>query len=210
MHIVSCHILDVYIDQTPNAKDSTKPAVYWLASILTKLWPRLFPCGQPWSPVTVKVTVMGQNKSKEGGEVQFIEETALAMGIQGDFIASKMELYLEYAAEDKLLNFEEFRELYKELSSDVVEDAYLEDYVKALFRAFDVDDDGVLSFKEWRLGYLLLLMLDKEGGGTGIKEEDWAKGMEAVYRIYDVDGDKKITKKEMEYITKVQHTSIKS
>ena len=161
-------------------------------------------------PALVTVTVMGQNKSKEGGEVQFIEETALAMGIQGDFIASKMELYLEYAAEDKLLNYEEFRELYKELSSDVVEDAYLEDYVKALFRAFDVDDDGVLSFKEWRLGYLLLLMLDKEGGGTGIKEEDWSKGMEAVYRIYDVDGDKKITKKEMEYITKVQNTSIKS
>ena len=46
-------------------------------------------------------------------------------------------------------------------------------------------------------------MLDKEGGGYGIKEEDWSKGMEAVYRIYDVDGDKMITKDEVEYITKV-------
>ena len=27
--------------------------------------------------------------------------------------------------------------------------------------------------------------------------------MEVVYRIYDVDGDKKITKDEVEYITKV-------
>ena len=125
------------------------------------------------------------------------------MGIKGDFIASKMELYMEYAAEDRLLNLEEFQELYKELSCDVIEDSYLDDYVKALFRAFDADDDGVLTFKEWRLGYLLLLMLDKEGGGCGMKEEDWSKGMEAVYRIYDVDGDKKITKDEVEYITKV-------
>ena len=146
---------------------------------------------------------MGQNKSKADGEVQFIQETALAMGIQGDFIASKMELYMEYAAEDRLLNLEEFQELYKELSCDVIEDSYVDDYVKALFRAFDADDDGVLTFKEWRLGYLLLLMLDKEGGGYGIKEEDWSKGMEAVYRIYDVDGDKMITKDEVEYITKV-------
>ena len=77
------------------------------------------------------------------------------------------ELYYEYAAEDKLLNFQEFSELYKvkcgtvwcisfvamdllwielapslfnfnhlqkELSSDVFEDAYLDDYVKAIFR----------------------------------------------------------------------------
>ena len=156
------------------------------------------------------VTAMGQNKSKTGGEVEFIQETALAMGLKGDFIDSKVELYREYAAEDKLLNLEEFQEMYKELSCDVIEDAYLDDYVKALFRAFDADEDGVLTFKEWRLGYLLILLLDKEGGGKGAKEEDWAKGMEAVYRIYDVDGDKKITKKEMEYITKVQNTSIKS
>ena len=147
---------------------------------------------------------MGQSKSKNEGEVEFIRETALAMGLQGDFIASKMELYSEYAAEDKLLSYEEFLELYKELSSDVIEDAYLDDYVKALFRAFDANDDGQLSFKEWRLGYLLLLMLDKEGGGKAIKKEDWMKGMEAVYRIYDVDDDKKITKKDIEYITKVK------
>ena len=64
------------------------------------------------------------------------------------------ELYNEYAAEDKLLNFQEFYELYKverskievkqtlhlfksctkELSSDVFEDEYLDDYVKAIFR----------------------------------------------------------------------------
>merc|ERR1712013_153675 len=125
------------------------------------------------------------------------------MGIQGDFINSKMNLYMEYAAEDRLLNLEEFQELYKELTCDVIEDAFLEDYVNALFRAFDADNDGVLTFKEWRLGYLLLLMLDKEGGGKGAKEVDWVRGMEALYRIYDVDGDKKITKDEVEYITKV-------
>ena len=146
---------------------------------------------------------MGQNKSKEDREVQFVKETALAMGMQGDFIATKMELYVEYAAEDRLLNLEEFHEMYKELTCDVIEDAFLDDYVNALFRAFDADNDGVLTFKEWRLGYLLLLMLDKEGGGKGAKEEDWVKGMEAVYRIYDVDGDKRITKNEVEYITKV-------
>ena len=146
---------------------------------------------------------MGQRESKEDKEVEFVKETALAMGIQGDFINSKMTLYMEYAAEDRLLNLEEFQELYKELTCDVIEDAFLEDYVNALFRAFDADNDGVLTFKEWRLGYLLLLMLDKEGGGKGAKEEDWVRGMEALYRIYDVDGDKKITKDEVEYITKV-------
>ena len=30
--------------------------------------------------------------------------------------------------------------------------------------------------------YLLLLLLDREGGGLKVKEEDWTKGMEAVYR----------------------------
>ena len=146
---------------------------------------------------------MGQNKSKHDKEIEFIEETATTMGIHGDIIASKLNIFMEYAAEDKLLNFEEFQELYKELTSDDVKDAYLEDYVKALFRAFDADADGVLTFKEWRLGYLLLLLLDREGGGQGAKEEDWSKSMEAVYRIYDVDGDKRITKSEVEYITKV-------
>lgn len=146
---------------------------------------------------------MGQIKSRQDQEVEFVKETALAMGIQGDFIASKLDLYMEYAAEDKLLNLEEFQELYKELTCDVIEDAFLDDYVTALFRAFDADNDGVLTFKEWRLGYLLLLILDKEGGGNGARKEDWVKGMEAVYRIYDVDGDKKITKDEVEYITKV-------
>ena len=110
---------------------------------------------------------------------------------------------MEYAKEDKLLNLKEFQGLYKELTCSAVEDEYVEDYVKALFRAFDADEDGVLTFKEWRLGYLLLLMLDKEGGGSGVKEEDWALGMEAVYRIYDVDGDKMITNQDVEYITKV-------
>ena len=151
--------------------------------------------------------VMGQGKSKTDGEVDFIQETALAMGLQGDFISSKLDLYTEYAAEDKLLNLKEFQEMYKELTCDVIEDVYLDDYVKALFRAFDADEDGVLTFKEWRLGYLLLLLLDKEGGGMKAKEEDWAKGMEALYRIYDVDGDKKITKTEVEYITKVVLTN---
>ena len=123
------------------------------------------------------------------------------MGLQGDFITSKLDLYMEYAKEDKLLNLKEFQGLYKELTCSAVEDEYVEDYVKALFRAFDADEDGVLTFKEWRLGYLLLLMLDKEGGGSGVKEEDWALGMEAVYRIYDVDGDKMITNQDVEYIT---------
>ena len=30
--------------------------------------------------------------------------------------------------------------------------------------------------------YLLLLLLDREGGGLKVKEEDWTKGMGAVYR----------------------------
>lgn len=123
------------------------------------------------------------------------------------------ELYNEYAAEDKLLSFQEFNELYKELSSDVFEDAYLEDYVKAVFRAFDGDEDGQLTFKEWRMGYLFLLLLDKEGGGPRTDPADWTKGMEAIYRccfpftiffrVYDVDGDKMLTRAEVEHITKV-------
>ena len=72
---------------------------------------------------------MGQIKSRQDQEVEFVKETALAMGIQGDFIASKLDLYMEYAAEDRLLNLKEFQELYKELTCDVIEDAFLDDYV---------------------------------------------------------------------------------
>jgi len=146
---------------------------------------------------------MGGKVAKHDKEVEFIQETATSLGLSSDFLESKAELYNEYAAEDKLLNFQEFSELYKELSSDVFEDAYLDDYVKAIFRAFDADQDGQLTFKEWRLGYLLLLLLDREGGGLKVKEEDWTKGMEAVYRLFDADGDGVASKSEVEHITKV-------
>ena len=167
---------------------------------------------------------MGSRASKHDKELDFIQETAVSLGLSPDFLESKVasklfrclhqaELYNEYAAEDKLLSFQEFNELYKELSSDVFEDAYLEDYVKAVFRAFDSDEDGQLTFKEWRMGYLFLLLLDKEGGGPRTDPADWTKGMEAIYRccspfnislrVYDVDGDKMLTRAEVEHITKV-------
>ena len=63
------------------------------------------------------------------------------------------------------------------------------------------------------MGYLFLLLLDKEGGGPRTDPADWTKGMEAIYRccspfnislrVYDVDGDKMLTRAEVEHITKV-------
>jgi Ca2+-binding EF-hand superfamily protein len=146
---------------------------------------------------------MGGRASKHDKELEFIQETATGLGLSNDFLQSKAELYDQYAAEDKLLNFGEFSELYTELSCDVYEDEYLDDYVKAIFRAFDSDQDGQLTFKEWRLGYLFLLTLDKEGGGPGSSQADWGRGMEAIYRVYDMDGDGVLSREELQHITKV-------
>ena len=40
----------------------------------------------------------------------------------------------------------------------------------------------LINFHKTVHRYLLLLLLDREGGGLKVKEEDWTKGMEAVYR----------------------------
>ena len=78
---------------------------------------------------------MGSKSSKHDKELEFIQATAIKLGLSNDFLESKAELYAEYAAEDKLLSLSEFTELYKELSHEVFEDQYLEDYVKAIFRS---------------------------------------------------------------------------
>ena len=44
------------------------------------------------------------------------------------------------------------------------------------------------------LRYLLLLLLDREGGGLKVKEEEWTKGMEAVYRFLFIFKKNKQTK----------------
>ena len=37
----------------------------------------------------------------------------------------------------------------------------------------------------------------REGGGLGSSPENWTAGMEAIYRVYDVDGDRTLTKEEV-------------
>ena len=48
--------------------------------------------------------------------------------------------------------------LYRDISGRQ-EDAFLNNYVESVFRAFDADRDAQLTFREWQVGFYLLLLL---------------------------------------------------
>lgn len=110
----------------------------------------------------------------------------------------KKEVYLDHLSGDPTLKFQEFKCLYRDLSSGKKDDDFLEEYVEAIFRAFDANKDDQLSFREWQVGFYLLLLLPKEGDEMmEVNKEDFLLAMEIIFRLYDQDGNSVVTKREV-------------
>ena len=76
---------------------------------------------------------MGNDQSKDP-EQEFIKAQAQKCGLTDEYLVDKGEVYAKHAAEDKMLDLAEFRQLFKDLSHDVFDDKYLDEYCDGLFR----------------------------------------------------------------------------
>merc|ERR1711962_1922212 len=130
-----------------------------------------------------RVQVATDKKRVPVVEEEFVQRMAYKCGVTGEELEKKKETYLDRMAKDPTLGFEEFKALYRDLCSSHASDSFLQQYVEAVFRAFDANKDSELTFKEWRVGFYLLLLLP-----------------EIIFRLYDEDEDSIVTKKEMEQI----------
>jgi len=132
---------------------------------------------------------------KEIQEEVFVQKIAYKCGVSKDQLEAKKETYIKHAETNPSLGYEEFKALYRDLS--VEEDkSFMAEYVDAIFRAFDANKDSVLTFKEWQVGFYLLLLFPKNES-AGIGKEDANLALEIIYRLYDQDGDNKITQEEI-------------
>jgi len=147
-----------------------------------------------------RVQVATDKKRVPVVEEEFVQRMAYKCGVTGEELEKKKETYLDRMAKDPTLGFEEFKALYRDLCSSHASDSFLQQYVDAVFRAFDANKDSELTFKEWRVGFYLLLLLPEERGTVSISEEDFLHAMEIIFRLYDEDEDSIVTKKEMEQI----------
>jgi len=136
-------------------------------------------------------------KDKKQVEVEevFVQKIAYKCGVTKDQLEAKKETYLQHAETDPSLGFEEFKALYRDLSMEE-DKTFMTEYVEAIFRAFDANKDSVLTFKEWQIGFYLLLLFPKDES-VKIGKEDANLALEIIYRLYDQDGDNRISEKEI-------------
>merc|ERR1711962_640025 len=130
-------------------------------------------------------------------EEVFVQRIAYRCGVSDEELDRKKKAYLDHLKEDPTLGFSEFKSLYKELDAGKKDDDFLDHYVHAIFRAFDADKDDRLSFKEWQVGFYLLILLPKDQDMSEVNREDFLLAMEVIFRLYDEDGNAKVTKKEV-------------
>ena len=97
---------------------------------------------------------------KEAVEEIFVQKIAYKCGVTEEELDTKREKFQQHAGSDPTLGFEEFKSLYRDISGRQ-EDAFLNSYVESVFRAFDANKDAQLTFREWQVGFYLLLLLPK-------------------------------------------------
>ena len=98
----------------------------------------------------------GKQQKVEVEEV-FVQKIAYKCGVTDKELENKREKF-QQAGSDPTLGFEEFKSLYKDISGRQ-EDEFLNTYVESVFRAFDANKDAQLTFREWQVGFYLLLLL---------------------------------------------------
>merc|ERR1712212_964720 len=134
-------------------------------------------------------------------EEVFVQKMAYKCGVTDEELNEKKETYLQHADEDPTLKFEEFKVLYRDLSGRESDDEFMNAYVEAIFRAFDADHDDLLTFREWQVGFYLLLLIPQDNQATSVSQEDFLLAMEIIFRLYDEDGDNVVTNKEIQKIS---------
>jgi len=130
-------------------------------------------------------------------EEVFVQRIAYRCGVSDEELERKKKVYLDHLKQDPTLGFSEFKCLYHDLDTGKKDDDFLDQYVHAIFRAFDADKDDRLSFKEWQVGFYLLILLPKDQDMSEVNRDDFLLAMEIIFRLYDEDGNSKVTKKEV-------------
>lgn len=134
-------------------------------------------------------------------EEVFVQRIAYRCGVTEEELEKKKVAYLDHLSTDPTLSFKEFKCLYADLSSGLTSDDFLQEYVEALFHAFDADQDSQLTFQEWQVGFYLLLLLPKGPGYSSVSTEDFLLAMEILFRLYDQDSNTLVTEKEVARLT---------
>merc|ERR1712087_927988 len=141
-------------------------------------------------------------KKKVAVEEIFVQKIAYKCGLTDEELDTKREKFQQHAGSDPTLGFEEFKSLYRDISGRQ-EDAFLNNYVESVFRAFDADRDAQLTFREWQVGFYLLLLLPTDQSAVNVGKEDFLLALEIIFRLYDGDGNGVVTEKEIEQISRI-------
>jgi len=136
-------------------------------------------------------------------EEVFVKKIAYKCGVTEEELEKKKETYLDHLQEDPTLGFQEFKCLYRDLISNQDCDEFLQKYVESIFRAFDANKDDQLTFREWQVGFYLLLLLPKDESLANVNTEDFLIAMEIIFRLYDEDGNARVTRTEVEQIKRL-------
>merc|ERR1712113_117294 len=115
---------------------------------------------------------------------------------------TKKKKFQQHAGSDPTLGFEEFKSLYRDISGRQ-EDQFLNTYVESIFRAFDANKDAQLTFREWQVGFYLLLLLPAGTPAANVSKEDFLLALEIIFRLYDGDGDGVVTDREIRQISRI-------
>merc|ERR1712045_74437 len=139
---------------------------------------------------------------KEAVEEIFVQKIAYKCGVTEEELDTKREKFQQHAGSDPTLGFEEFKSLYRDISGRQ-EDAFLNNYVESVFRAFDANKDAQLTFREWQVGFYLLLLLPTDQSAVSVGKEDFLLALEIIFRLYDGDGNGVVTEKEIKQISRI-------
>jgi len=141
-------------------------------------------------------------KKKVAVEEIFVQKIAYKCGVTEEELDTKREKFKEHAGSDPTLGFEEFKSLYRDISGRQ-EDAFLNNYVESVFRAFDANKDAQLTFREWQVGFYLLLLLPTDQAAVNVGKEDFLLALEIIFRLYDEDANGVVTEKEIKQISRI-------
>jgi len=141
-------------------------------------------------------------KKKVAVEEIFVQKIAYKCGVTEEELDTKREKFKQHAGSDPTLGFEEFKSLYRDISGRQ-EDAFLNNYVESVFRAFDANKDAQLTFREWQVGFYLLLLLPTDQAAVNVGKEDFLLALEIIFRLYDEDANGVVTEKEIKQISRI-------
>jgi len=141
-------------------------------------------------------------KNKVAVEEIFVQKIAYKCGVTDEELDTKREKFQQHAGSDPTLGFQEFKSLYRDISGRQ-EDAFLNNYVESVFRAFDANKDAQLTFREWQVGFYLLLLLPTDQAAVNVGKEDFLLALEIIFRLYDEDANGVVTEKEIKQISRI-------